>query len=403
MNNGGRGDICIVFPHEIRYRNKAHYKRISALAEDFDVSLVAKGEKYVAPEILARMAKVHVSPFIGGKKDDKLYSRSLGAAGIINHFLYLATLVRVIMSASFKGRAVVYTFPGPHIPFVWFAKLVFRRVVWVADIYDNPANLITDRYSVKWWLSKVNNFLQRAAYRHVDWAFISLAKGSLDEYGIPEDRVAYLTNGVDLKMFDPEKSEPRDGGRFELVFVGYILKELGMDTLVDAVGLLRERIPDVRLNLVGFISEKDRRWLDEAVGAKGLGDAVKFWGTIDSERVPYFLGRMDVCFIPFPPIKGKDETYPVKMFEFMAMGKAIVSTRLTGVSSVLDDGVDVLLVEPGNAGAMAEAVFRIYSDPELRKRLETNALAKSRAYDWRVINDKVVARLRELMHAPAKG
>lgn len=77
------------------------------------------------------------------------------------------------------------------------------------------------------------------------------------------------------------------------------------------------------------------------------------------------------------------------------MGKAIVSTRLTGTSVIITNGVNGLLVQPDDPREMVDAIFKIYENPNLKERLEANARKAVKKYDWKIINEKISKKLAE--------
>lgn len=107
------------------------------------------------------------------------------------------------------------------------------------------------------------------------------------------------------------------------------------------------------------------------------------------EKVLALLEQADVCVCPFPKLKGTEHIYPLKVFEYLAMGKPVVATNLKGISQIIKHGENGLLVEPNNPDEVTEAILRIYKDPELRSRLEQNARKSVLEYDWDIINKKM--------------
>ena len=96
-----------------------------------------------------------------------------------------------------------------------------------------------------------------------------------------------------------------------------------------------------------------------------------FTGHLEHERVPALLDACDILLSPHVPLEDGSEFFgsPTKLFEYMAMGKGIVASRLGQIGDVLTDEESGLLVEPGNAGRLAEAILRLSESRELRERL----------------------------------
>jgi glycosyltransferase involved in cell wall biosynthesis len=102
---------------------------------------------------------------------------------------------------------------------------------------------------------------------------------------------------------------------------------------------------------------------------------VIFTGAVAHERVPALLDACDILVAPHVPLADGSEFFgsPTKIFEYMAMGKGIVASRLGQIGEVLSDGETAVMVEPGNVDELRNAMVRLIADEELRKRLGANA------------------------------
>ena len=102
---------------------------------------------------------------------------------------------------------------------------------------------------------------------------------------------------------------------------------------------------------------------------------VIFAGTVEHDSVPAFLDACDILVAPHVPLADGSEFFgsPTKIFEYMAMGKAIVASRLGQIGEVLTDNETALLVTPGGVDEMAGAIVRLVESDRLRARLGENA------------------------------
>ena len=75
-------------------------------------------------------------------------------------------------------------------------------------------------------------------------------------------------------------------------------------------------------------------------------------------------------------------TSPLKLFEYLAAGRPIVASRLPALAEVLEDGINALLVAPGDPAALADAIRRLIADPALALRLAARAFADAEQYSW---------------------
>ena len=100
-----------------------------------------------------------------------------------------------------------------------------------------------------------------------------------------------------------------------------------------------------------------------------------FTGTVAHERVPQLLDACDILVSPHIPLADGSDFFgsPTKVFEYMAMGKGIVASRLGQIGEVLEADETALLVEPGNVDELARAIVKLVESPGLRARLGARA------------------------------
>lgn len=175
----------------------------------------------------------------------------------------------------------------------------------------------------------------------------------------PKIHVARL--GIDPAVFEPRPFRVHPSP-FEIVCVGRLAPVKAQLVLVDAVDRLVARGRDVRLRLVG--DGPDRKRLERRVEALGLGGAVVFEGWQNQDRVREIYRGADAF-----ALASFAEGVPVVLMEAMATEIPCVSTRITGVPELIEDGVDGLLVAPADAAELALALEGLIDDPELRLRI----------------------------------
>jgi glycosyltransferase involved in cell wall biosynthesis len=193
--------------------------------------------------------------------------------------------------------------------------------------------------------------------------------------GIAGEKIIVNPNGVDTDRFRPDAGggEVRRElgiGSDEIVagFVGTFGPWHGVLTLAETIALLPADA-NVRFLLVGAGRFRDE--VEQIVHGAGKDDRVIFTGHVSHERVPALLDACDILLSPHVPLEDGSEFFgsPTKLFEYMAMGKAIVASRLGQIGDVVVDGESGLLVEPGNERELAKAILRLSESRDLRARL----------------------------------
>ena len=203
--------------------------------------------------------------------------------------------------------------------------------------------------------------------------------------GIADEKIVVNPNGVDTDKFRPGIGGPSVRQELGITpqetlagFVGTFGPWHGVLTLAEAVTMLPTDSA-VRFLLVG--AGKFREEVERIIRAAGMERQVIFTGHVEHERVPALLDACDILLSPHVPLEDGSDFFgsPTKLFEYMAMGKGIVASRLGQIGDVLSDQETALLTEPGNARELADAILRLSRSPELRKRL--GAAAREAAID----------------------
>ena len=250
--------------------------------------------------------------------------------------------------------------------------------IWVSRNWD-PIGLLR-------LLKRFERLNQRAA----DLIFVvsDVERRNLIDAGVSPAKIIVNPNGV-----DPERFRPECGGReirrslciddrIVVGFVGTFGPWHGAPVLAQAATLVND--PDSRCHFV-FIGGGEQRAQTESI-IEAAGVSATFTGSISHEKVPAYLDACDILASPHVPSTDGSEFFgsPTKLFEYLAMGKGIVASRLGQVGEVIIDGENGLLVEPGDADGLARAIERLAVDGELRSRL--GAAARKTAierYTWR--------------------
>jgi len=221
--------------------------------------------------------------------------------------------------------------------------------------------------------------------------------------GIADEKIVVNPNGVDTEKFRPDiggaavrRQLGVSEGEVLAGFVGTFGPWHGVLTLAEAITML----PDdcgVRFLLVGAGRFRDE--VERIVRSAGKAGRVIFAGHVEHERVPALLDACEILLSPHVPLEDGSEFFgsPTKLFEYMAMGKGIIASRLGQIGEVLADEETALLVEPGNAQKLSEAILRLSRSRELRESLgaaaRVTAIAK---HTWKHNAERVLGEYLSL-------
>lgn len=200
--------------------------------------------------------------------------------------------------------------------------------------------------------------------------------------------VRLLPNALDLELYP---FRPRTQSRPRLVWLRAFHSIYDPMLAPRVLAALLPRFPEARLTMVG--PDKRDGSLErtrELAGQLGVADRITFSGAVPKHEVGRRLAEGDI----FLNTTTVDNT-PVSVIEAMACGLCVVSTDVGGLSYVITDGSDGLLVPVGDTDAMVSAVARVLDDRELSERLSRTARAHAEERDWSVVLPLWQSLLRE--------
>ena len=208
--------------------------------------------------------------------------------------------------------------------------------------------------------------------------------------GVPRERITVIPNGIQLAHYPEPQPRPADGP-LTLGFVGFVREWHGMDRVVAAMAAWKGE-QQLRLRVVG--DGPARPGLEAQAASLGIADRVSFDGVVDHEVIPGLVAGFDIALQPAAVAYAS----PLKVFEYMAAGRAIVAPDQPNLREVLEHERTALLFDPADEGAMWGAIARLAADPALRARLGAAARAEvlRRDLTWTGNARRVVALAEDL-------
>ncbi len=230
----------------------------------------------------------------------------------------------------------------------------------------------------------------------------------LEAFGVPKEKRRLIPNGSHPSLFPAPPHSQLGALRQQLsipeadlvVFaLGRIVLKKGFDILIQALPLVKEKIPNVTLIIGGDGTDLSRL----KIMAKDLGvsDSVRFPGTISRADVPTYFHLCDIFTLPavFDP-KGNVDGCPNVILEAMACGKPVVASGISGIPIVVKDGETGILVEEKDITQLAAALVALLTDKPKREQLGA-------AGQQRILNeltwDKVIEQIKDVYQHSVKN
>ena len=211
--------------------------------------------------------------------------------------------------------------------------------------------------------------------------------------GAVKTKIRVIPNGVEASRFNNGR-QPQliptgvSGDRKTILYVGRIVREKGIFTLLDAFEKLREQGKDVSLILVGEGPLKED--LAKEVLRRKLNDRVKLAGFVDEKKLVSLYNSSDAFVLP-----SHYEPFGMVALEAMASRVPVVVSDVGGLSEIVEDGITGVKVPASNPSTLAEGILRVLEDRELSEQLKENAYrAVQERYRWDMIAEKTIEAYR---------
>jgi len=350
------------------------FQHITALCESFETTVLCGGG--VPPSIRKSAVDVHS------------FTTSAWPA-----FPMLFPLWLLYWTVRLRASVTVVS---PHSLYVLLTVLGTRLTSsrHVVDFWDDltlPVASYSDRTGararLKEWYHRTLLVVARRCLPWTDLIVLSIHPGIVEKYDLRSVPVLELTNGYSPAVSDVE-APTGDDERTRFVYLGRANAKRGIDQLI---GTVADAVPSHHLDVVGPT--------DAAVERVAAGfDNVTLHGEQPHAEALQLVARADVglCILD-TTVENYRYSYPIKLFEYAALGTAVLASDTPTIRSVLTDGESVILVDGRSESDVRDAVTTLATDADCRRRLGCNARDAVRDYEWPKILDRYVEAVGELV------
>ena len=381
--------VCIVRQKTFRMQRNLRRSASTLIKEGYEVDVICVGEK-------------------GEKKQEKLEGVNINRVYFSYHrgrvFWYLFDYAAFFILASLKlawlslkkryDVVEVHTMPDFLVFATLLPKLLGSKVILY--MFENTTEVFVASFGIshKHVLAKIFNWIAKISAGYADSVIVSdgpLHKESVENCGISGDKITIVLNVPDDSVFNHEPASfTEENNHFQMIVVSTIVKRYGIQTLIKAVPLLLENIPELKVDIVG--DGELRPDLERMTRNLGVEKYVNFTGFLPYETVPDYIARAHVAIAPMIDDVGA----PNKIFEYIAVGKATVASSLPGVRAVFKDS-SVLYFKPGDEKDLADRILELYRNPEKREAFVISAKAQYNELRWPIMKDRYMGVYKRLL------
>ncbi len=206
-----------------------------------------------------------------------------------------------------------------------------------------------------------------------------------------------LLHVLAVKPAERESLKEKYRGRRCLIYHGSMAEVRGVFAAIEAMGYVRERHPDAKLLLVGRLPESLDARVRSLIGKHGLGEAVDLVGWVDHAEVGRYLAVCEIGLVPFARTKKFEKNIPQKIFEYWAVGLAVVATDLTPIRRYMDQCHGGVLTSSNEPRILADAISYLLSTPEVSREMGNRGReAVEEHWRWEYMEAKLLEAYRGL-------
>ena len=236
------------------------------------------------------------------------------------------------------------------------------------------------KYIVKFWEHRI------LKYCDIILATGNIVKEEILKWGVSEEKIKTIRNGVDFDIFKPQPKSIEDN---TITFVGGLNKIQGIDILIETIKNIKKEIPTIKVYMVGSGNINLYRKLANSLS---VNKNITFIGAVPHKKIAEYINRAEVCIAPFRKSKYTKYAYPIKILEYLACGKPVVATDLSGIREIKDTTGGIVL---SDRDTFAKDIISVLHN---EKSLKINYERLKESYSWDKIAEKTIKIYKDMIH-----
>jgi len=283
---------------------------------------------------------------------------------------------------------VIHAHDLPMVPLALILRLFRMRTKVIYDMHENYPEAL--KYFQKKGIQKlIKNYklaaiIDRFCIRFSDRIIVVIGenKDRLMKQRIPEKKLYIVSNVADINYFDKidkiDFAEEEYKGKFLLLYTGTVSPERGLETPVKAVNILKDKIKNIYLLIVGDGNSVDP--LTQLVKSLSLEAYVELKAWVGHQNLKKYILQADVCIIPQPFNDYINTTIPHKLFEYMSFSKPVLVSDAKPLKRIVEESGAGLVFKSEDEKDFAEQVIRLNDNPDSYG--DNGAKAVREKYNW---------------------
>ncbi|MBW2991629.1 glycosyltransferase [Candidatus Woesearchaeota archaeon] len=315
-------------------------------------------EKYSREEVFEKS----ITELIEDNLDQKFkilescYKKETGKEISLRKFLDVLDIIRVIKKEKIEHIHCHFAFQNVRIAYI-INKIIGIPYTFTTHAYDIFVNPSKD---IKKWADNAKKVITVSGYNK---------KYMNEKFGIDEGKIEVVHCGIELEKFRPGNKE-KEG--FNISSIARLTEKKGLKYLIEACSLLES---DFKCNIFGEGPLKDE--LQGIIDKNELQGKVELKGAANQKEILDELNKSNIFVLPCVEARNNDrDGIPVSLMEAMAMEIPTISTDVTGIPELIEDGIGGVIVPQKNSKALAEAIVKVKNDKEFTEKIRKKGREK---------------------------
>lgn len=246
------------------------------------------------------------------------------------------------------------------------SKIILKKVKFVMDIRSIPVEVNSLGDKIKEHLFNLSIVLVKNLFDGITVISPFMRKYVSKKYRLEEKIIGVWSSGASLEHFNPDrlskervtkiKRELNLDKKFVVMYHGVLTPNRGLQETISAMNLIKNSYKDIVFLMVGDGSAK--RALQKLIADYQIDENVKLIGSVPYDDIPYYIELCNIGILPFPPLMWWRVSSPIKLMEYLAVGKPVIVTDIEAHREVLDSCKYAIFVPLNNPEDLASAISK---------------------------------------------
>lgn len=313
--------------------------------------------------------KNRIKYFCGYKNRKKFYGLEKGVINYISTpsirkirflFLIIGMLIVIIKALFFlRPEVIIIDYSGNLIfaPILLMSKLFNKRTKIIMDIRTIPVNQHRFLWNIRIFFLSL--YISKFTCDGITFITPFMREYCSKHVSLLNKKTSIWSSGFNKELFDPNKYQyTKTNNTFEIFYHGGLSISRGIGSLIEGIKILKSKNYPVSLKLIGnMVDEKEIKNLIKKNNLEGLCQILP---TVSYEEIPQIIKDSDLPIIPLPDFIGWRVSSPLKLMEYMAMGKSIILTDIEAHRNVVDNCEFAFFAESSSPDDIAKAIEQAY-------------------------------------------